>query len=277
MPEPATVGQALMHARSIGVDRLDAQLLLARQLGRPRSWLLAHEDAPLVDSPGLLALLARRAAGEPLAYLVGEREFHGLLLHITPDVLVPRPDTETLVDWALELLVGIESPTVADLGTGSGAIALAIKQGCPRAQVHASDVSPAALAVAAGNGQRLALPVAWHQGSWWQAFDVALTFDMILANPPYVAPKDSHLAALRYEPPGALVSGDGGLADLGLIIAGAGRHLCRPGWLLLEHGHQQAQAVHERLRAAGFEALAMRCDLAGRPRASAGRLVAQTS
>lgn len=277
VPELATVGQALMHARTIGVDRLDAQLLLARQLGRPRSWLLAHEDAPLADSSALLALLARRAAGEPLAYLVGEREFHGLLLHITPDVLVPRPDTETLVDWALELLVGIESPRVADLGTGSGAVALAIKQVCPRAQVHASDVSPAALDVASGNGQRLALPVTWHLGNWWQAFGAALEFDLALANPPYVAPNDPHLAALRYEPHGALVSGDDGMADLGLIIAGAGRHLRRPGWLLLEHGHNQAQAVHARLHAAGFEALSTRCDLAGRPRVSAGRLIAQAS
>lgn len=277
MPELATVGQALMHARMIGVDRLDAQLLLARQLGRPRSWLLAHDDAPLVDSSRLLALLARRAAGEPLAYLVGEREFHGLLLHITPDVLVPRPDTETLVDWALELLVGNESPEVADLGTGSGAVALAIKHGCPRAQVHASDVSPAALTVAAGNGERLALPVGWRLGNWWQAFDDTLEFDLALANPPYVAPNDPHLAALRYEPHAALVSGDGGMADLGLIIAGAGRHLRRPGWLLLEHGHNQAQAVHARLHAAGFEALSTRCDLAGRPRVSAGCLIAQAS
>ncbi len=274
MPELGTVGQALMHARSIGVDRLDAQLLLAQQLGRPRSWLLAHDDAPLADSPGLLAQLGRRAAGEPLAYLIGEREFHGLLLHITPDVLVPRPDTETLVDWALELLVAIESPEVADLGTGSGAIALAIKHGCPRAQVHASDVSPAALTVAAGNGQRLALPVTWRLGSWWQAFDDLLGFHLALANPPYVAPNDPHLAALRFEPHRALVSGDNGMADLGLIIAGAGRHLRRPGWLLLEHGHEQAQAVHERLRAAGFVALSTRFDLAGRPRVSAGRLVA---
>lgn len=144
---PRSVREALALARALGVDRLDAQRLVGRVLGRDRTWVLAHDDAAL-DADGaaaLVALLRRRAAGEPLAYLVGEREFHGLTLQVTPDVLVPRPDTETLVDWAIELLAGdlahLGAPRVVDLGTGSGAIALAVKHACPRAEVHASDQS----------------------------------------------------------------------------------------------------------------------------------------
>ncbi len=279
MPELATVAQALAHARAIGVDRLDAQLLLAHCLGRARAWLLAHDDAPLAGArrEGVAALLARRAAGEPLAYLVGEREFHGLMLCVTQDVLVPRPDTETLVDWALELLAGFATPCAVDLGTGSGAIALALKHAAPNAHIHASEASPAALAVARGNGERLALAVTWHQGDWWQALpaDAGLRFDLALANPPYIARGDPHLVALRHEPHQALVpQGDrgDGLADIERIVDGAASRLNPAGWLLLEHGCDQAGAVRERLRRAGFEALATRTDLAGQPRVSGGRL-----
>ncbi len=274
MPELATVAQALAHARLIGVDRLDAQLLLAHQLSRPRAWLLAHDDTPVADSAALLVLLTRRAAGEPLAYLTGEREFHGLLLHVTPDVLVPRPDTETLVDWALELLAGTDAPCIVDLGTGSGAIALAIKHACPIAQVHASDTNPAALAIARGNGERLALPVTWHQGDWWQAVDPALRFDLALANPPYIAPGDPHLAALRHEPLSALMAQADGLADIERIVAGTRARLNPSGWLLLEHGFDQAAAVRARLLQAGFKAVSTRQDMAGQPRVSAGRVSA---
>ena len=272
MPELATVAQALAHARLIGVDRLDAQLLLAHQLSRPRAWLLAHDDTPVADSAALLVLLTRRAAGEPLAYLTGEREFHGLLLHVTPDVMVPRPDTETLVDWALELLAGTDPPCIVDLGTGSGAIALAIKHACPIAQVHASDTNPAALAIARGNGERLALPVTLHQGDWWQAIDPALRFDLALANPPYIAPGDPHLAALRHEPLSALLAQGDGLADIERIVAGTRARLNPSGWLLLEHGFDQAAAVRERLVQAGFKAVSTRQDMAGQPRVSAGRV-----
>ena len=273
MPELTTVGQVLTHGRLIGLDRLDTQLLLAHQLGHSRTWLLAHPDAALdrTQQVEVGALLARRAAGEPLAYLTGEREFHGLRLTVTPDVLVPRADTETLVDWALELLAGRQDPRVLDLGTGSGAIALAIKQACPRAQVHASDVSSAALAVARGNGERLHLPVTWHQGHWWQALDLALRFDLVLANPPYIAPGDPHLTALRHEPRAALVAHGSGLADIEHIIAGAPGRLEPGAWLLLEHGFDQAAAVRLRLDRAGFEATATRLDLAGQPRVGAGR------
>ena len=275
MPELATVAQALAFARTLGIERLDAQLLLAHQLGRPRAWLLAHDEARIADSPALMALLARRAVGEPLAYLVGEREFHGLMLHVTPDVLVPRPDTETLVDWALELLASLPAPCIVDLGTGSGAIALALKQGCPRATVYATDASEAALAVARANGTRLSLPVTWHGGDWWQALSPALSFDLAVANPPYIAPGDPHLAALRHEPQAALVAdgdrGDG-LAAIDCIVAGAPARLHPGAWLLLEHGYDQAEAVCERLRKAGFVAVATRTDLTRQPRVSGGRL-----
>jgi release factor glutamine methyltransferase len=273
----ATVARALAEARALGIDRLDAQLLLAHQLGRSRAWLLAHDDATLAgaDRDALCALLERRAAGEPLAYLIGEREFHGLSLRVTRAVLVPRPETETLVDWALELLPGIKSPCVADLGTGSGAIALALKHACPNAQIHASDASAVALAVARDNGLRLDLPVAWHQGDWWQALDSTVRFDLALANPPYIAAGDPHLDALRYEPREALVArGDAGdgLADITRIVDGAADHLNAGAWLLLEHGFDQAVAVRERLRHVGFESVTTRVDLDGQPRVSGGRL-----
>ncbi len=279
MPERATVGLALSQARTLGVQRLDAQLLLAHCLGCTRTWLIAHEDAivsaHIFDTAA--KLLARRAAGEPLAYLVGEREFHGLMLRVTPDVLVPRPDTETLVEWALELLTGLESPVIADLGTGSGAIALALKHALPQALVHGSDVSPAALAVAQGNGQRLSLDVTWHLGDWWQAFTAqrAPLFDAVVANPPYIAPGDRHLVGLRHEPQLALVPRDDdgrGLADIQRIVDGACHWLRAGGWLLLEHGFDQADDVRLCLRAAGFEAVASRIDLAGNTRVTGGRL-----
>ncbi len=275
-----TPREALARARAAGVERLDAQLLLAATLGRPRAWLLAHDDEPLADEAAAryTALLARRAAGEPVAYLLGEREFHGLALQVTPAVLVPRPDTETLVDWALELLSGPlaadAAPAVADLGTGSGAIALAVRRACPRAVLHASDASAEALVVARGNGQRLALPVHWLHGDWWQPYAEAGVPPLALAlsNPPYIAAGDPHLPALRHEPLSALVPpGGDGLAALRAIVAGAPAHLAPGGWLLLEHGHDQADAVALLLRDAGFAAVQHRHDLAGHRRCTGGQ------
>ena len=271
VPEPATIAEFMGHARLIGVERLDAQLLLAHQMGRPRAWLVAHADAPVDNRSAVLSLLQRRAAGEPLAYLTGEREFHGLMLRITADVLVPRPDTETLVDWALELLAAQRAPRVVDLGTGSGAIALAIKHRCPDAQVHASDASAAALAVARSNGDRLALDVAWHLGDWWQPFETSRGFDLAVANPPYLAPEDPHLLALRHEPISALVAQREGMADVERIVEGAVARLAPGGWLMLEHGYTQAKDVCEHLHRAGFTEVSTRNDLAGQPRVSAGR------
>ncbi len=271
----ATVADALSQARVQGIERLDAQLLIAHVLGRNRVWVIAHGDAVL-DGERMLrlgALFERRAAGEPLAYLLGEREFHGLRLRVTPDVLVPRPDTETLVDWALELLSDRPAPRVIDLGTGSGAIALAIKQACPRADVHASDLDEAALAVARANGRALQLAVAWHAGSWWQAAPAG-RFDLALSNPPYVTANDPHLAALRHEPANALTPvgdrGDG-LADIERIVCGAPARLFPHAWLLVEHGTEQGVAVCSRFVQAGFSDVQTRPDLAGRPRVTGGR------
>ncbi len=269
-----TVAAALAEARGLGIDRLDAQLLVARVLQQTRSWIIAHEEAALGERAQTLGtLLQRRAAGEPLAYLLGEREFHGLMLRITPDVLVPRPDTETLVDWAVELLAGLPAPRVFDLGTGSGAIALAVKHACPRADVHASDVSKAALAVARANGQALGLAVHWHRGPWWQA-PPAGRFHLALSNPPYVAPGDPHLAALHHEPALALTPvgdrGDG-LADIERIVGGAPARLHPGAWLLVEHGAEQGDATRALFQQAGFSAVQTRFDLAARARVTAGR------
>jgi release factor glutamine methyltransferase len=215
-----TVAQALGAARAAGVDRLDAQRLLSQALERPREWLLAHEDAALdaARAARFHAALARRATGEPLAYLLGEREFHGLALQVDARVLVPRPETELLVDWALELLATISPrrparPTVADLGTGSGAIALAIKHRFAGADVTATDADAAALGVAAANARRLGLEVRIAHGSWWQAV-AGQCFDLAASNPPYVAEADPHLGALRHEPQAALVAGPDGLDAL---------------------------------------------------------------
>ncbi|MDO8418860.1 MAG: peptide chain release factor N(5)-glutamine methyltransferase [Rubrivivax sp.] len=273
---PATVGAALAAARALGVARLDAQWLLAHHLGRPRSWVLAHDtDAlPAAAAPALMADLQRRADGVPLAYLTGEREFHGLLLRVTPDVLDPRPDTETLVDWALDLLAGemaaVPQPLVVDLGTGSGAIALAVKHACPRARMRAVDNSAAALAVARANGERLGLVVTWLAGDWWQALPPP-PVHLALSNPPYIAAADPHLPALRHEPLAALTPGGDGLAAIEALIAGAASHLLPGGWLLLEHGYDQGEAVRHRLADAGFQQVGTRRDLAGHERCSGGR------
>ncbi len=266
-----TVAVALATARTMGVDRLDAQLLLAHLLNRPRSWLLAHDDALLAADQWLLfqGQLARRAGGEPLAYLQGEKEFHGLTLSVNPAVLVPRPDTEVLVDWALELLDGalgrVGSPRVADLGTGSGAIALAVKTGRPQASVLATDNSPSALAVAEANAHRLGLDVGFAAGSWWAALP-GRCFHLVLSNPPYIAAGDPHLPALHHEPAQALTPGGDGLGALQQIVHGAPPHLLAGGWLLLEHGFDQAEAVQQLLLDEGFTDVETRHDLGGQPR-----------
>lgn len=269
-----TLAQALAEARRRGVDRLDAQLLLAHQLGRGRSWLIAHDDAVLDTAAAARfdAALARRAAGEPLAYLLGRKEFHGLELQVDARVLVPRPDTEVLVDWALELLRGGALPTarVVDLGTGSGAIALAVKQAWQAAMLTATDVSTCSLQVAEGNARRLGLPIEFVQGPWWQPL-AGRRFGLALSNPPYIRADDAHLAALGHEPRGALTPGPTGLEALEALIAGAGTQLEPDAWLLLEHGHDQADAVRALLQGDGFIDVATRADLAGHARCTGGR------
>ncbi len=268
-----TVADVLAQAHTAGVDRLDAQLLLGHVLGQARSWLLANDDALLTEPQGRLAseLLGRRAAGEPVAYLVGEKEFHGLPLRVSPAVLVPRPDTETLVDWAIELLRESAHPSVLDMGTGCGAIALALKHSCPQADVTALDVSDDALAIASENAQRLRLGLRLLRSDWWQTV-AGQSFDLIVSNPPYIAGGDTHLAALRHEPLLALTPGGDGLDAIRQIAAGAPGHLNADGWLLLEHGYDQADAVSALLHAAQFRTVTTRHDLAGNPRCTGGRL-----
>lgn len=266
-----SVAQALREAHALGVDRLDTLMLLAHTLACPRTWLLAHDDAELSTEQSLLVRvgLARRAAGEPLAYLLGEKEFHGLRFKVDSNVLVPRPDTEVLVDWALELLAGARHQNVVDLGTGSGAIALAVKHAQPSATVTATDVSTAALGIARANARRLALEVEFVEGSWWQAVPQR-RFDLVLSNPPYIAADDEHLVALAHEPALALTPGGDGLDALRCIVAGAAAHLESGGWLLLEHGFDQASAVQVLLREHAFGNVQTRRDLAGQPRCSGG-------
>jgi release factor glutamine methyltransferase len=279
MSEAGTVAAALTAARSLGLARLDAQALLGHLLDRPRGWLIAHDDAALTRAQwhGFEALAKRRAAGEPLAYLVGEKEFHGLRLAVDRATLVPRPETELLVDWAIECLPHDEAgrgvTRMLDLGTGSGAVALAVKRACPSVAVTAVDVSAAALAVARRNGERLHLDVEWLHSDWWSALGQR-RFDLVLSNPPYVAEGDPHLHALAHEPALALTSGPDGLDALSRLAAGAGRHLAAGGRLLLEHGHEQAAAVRQLLSGAGFHAIETRLDLAGHPRCSGGVLQA---
>ena len=269
---PLTVAQALRQAQSTGLDRLDAQLLLSHHLQQPRTWLIAHDDAPLpgAAAPAFAADCQRRANGEPLAYLLGEREFHGLRLQVSPDVLVPRPDTETLVDWALDLLPAGTPAQVLDLGTGSGAVAIAVAHRRPEVRVTATDLSPAALRVAQANATRLGLDLAWACGHWWQALPAGARFDLVLSNPPYIAGDDPHLPALRHEPLMALTPGGDGLGALTEIIAGAAPHLTGGGWLLLEHGWDQAAAVRSAMQSAGLDRIRTRHDIEGRDRCTGG-------
>jgi len=269
-----TLAQALARATALGLARLDAQLLLLHASGRgqnERAWLLAHDQDALSDpqAQAYEALCARRLRGEPLAYLVGEKEFFGLMLAVDDRVLVPRPDTETLVEWALQVLAGYEAPAVIDLGTGSGAIALALKHQRADARVEAVDRSEAALAVARANGERLGLAVAWRSGHWLAEANGG--YDLVVSNPPYIRADDPHLRALTHEPLTALAAGDDGLQDLRAIVAAAPDHLAPGGWLLLEHGWDQAEPVHTLLAAAGFEDIGSRQDLAGIARCSGGR------
>ncbi|MFG6415516.1 peptide chain release factor N(5)-glutamine methyltransferase [Roseateles sp. DC23W] len=263
-----TIDEALALARQLGVERGDAQTLLGHLTGQSRTWLVTHGDAP---APGAEGLLRRLAAREPLAHVTGWQPFHGLTLAVTPDTLIPRPDTETLVDWALELLADLPGqPSVADLGTGSGAIALAIKAACPHARVTAVDVSAQALAVASANGERLGLAVDWRLGNWFAPL-TGQRFDLIVSNPPYIAGDDPHLPDLRHEPITALTPGGDGLDDLRTLVEAAPHHLTPGGWLLLEHGWDQADAVAQQLTTRGFAEVTLRRDLAERARASGGR------
>ncbi len=292
-----TLTQALSHATTRDLARLDAQWLLLHALGHPtqgRAWLLTHDTDTLTPAQQATfdAAVQRRLSGEPLAYITGTREFFGLPLQVDARVLDPRPDTETLVEWALELLpvrsepisvhpelppvhtepVEVPAPHhILDLGTGSGAIALALKHSHPNAQVTAVDASPDALAVASANALALNLQVEFIQSHWLK--NVTGHFHLIVSNPPYIAAADPHLAALHHEPLQALASGADGLDDIRQIITQTRAHLHPGGWLLLEHGYDQAEPVRALLLAAGFEPVQSRRDLTGIERCSGGRLV----
>ena len=272
--------QALALAHTLGLARIDAQLLLLHTVGRAgsdRAWLLAHDTDVLAPAQHaqFLALCQRRLAGEPVAYLTGRKEFYGLPLQVDARVLDPRPDTETLVDWALEVIAPLTSPRVVDLGTGSGAIALALQSQRTDAQVLAVDASTDALAVAQANAERLGLPVRFQPANWLAG--VEGPFDAIVSNPPYIPSADPHLAALTHEPLQALASGADGLEDIRTIVAQAPTHLRPGGWLLLEHGYDQAEAVQALLAAQGFALVQSRNDLAGIARCTGGQWpVAQT-
>lgn len=257
-----------------GLARLDAQLLLALAANRTRTWVIAN-DPHRLDAESQIrwdAFVVRRAAGEPLAYLTGEREFHGLSLHVMPDVLIPRPDTELLVDWALELidLHRVTPVRVLDLGTGSGAIALALKKARPACHLTGTDISPGALEVAIANGMRHGLPVRWLLSDGLAAL-AGETFHLIAANLPYVADGDPHLADLRHEPQLALTSGPDGLDAIRQAVKTAQAHLSPQGWLLLEHGRDQAMEVSACLRRYNYQEIQTRMDLAGHPRCTSAR------
>ena len=262
-----------------GLERIDARALLEHASGRRREWLIAHGDEPADDdaAAAFARLASRRRGGEPLAYLVGWREFHGRRFQVDRSVLVARPETELLVEVALGLLPTRSEPPprLLDLGTGSGAVGLTVALERPDVRVVATDASPAALAVARTNAQRLrAGGVVFRLGDWWTALGTDdAPFDVVATNPPYVADHDPHLldAALAHEPRAALASGPLGLDAIDAIVAGASRRLVPGGWIAIEHGHDQGGAVRERLRRAGFEAIGTRRDGEGRERVGIGR------
>ncbi len=255
--------------------RSEAELLLAHALGANRAWLIAHRDDALAPALAgqMRCCVARRVSGEPVAYIVGRRGFHAVELALTPDVLIPRPETELLVELALARIPHDRRVEIADLGTGSGAIALAIAQTRPLAQVLATDASTAALDVARGNAQRLGLSnVAFAQGDWCAALN-AQRFELIVSNPPYIAEGDDHLLQgdLRFEPRAALASGADGLDAIRAIVRDARNHLNAGGWLLLEHGFDQGAAVRVLLQQSGFADVFTARDLESRERVSGGR------
>jgi release factor glutamine methyltransferase len=258
-----------------GLVPVDAQVLLAHAVARDRAWLVAHrdDDLPKAEADAFFALAKRRRDGEPVAYLTGVREFWGLPLRVTNAVLVPRPETETLVELALEWIPRDAVARVLDLATGSGAVALAIAHERPQARIVASDISAAALAVARDNAARLGLSnVAFVESDWWGAIEGS--FDAIVSNPPYVSAGDPHLAEgdVRFEPRTALVPPGDALSALRVIVANARPRLSPGGALAVEHGFDQSEAVQGLLRDAGFTQVVVRRDLAGIPRVAGARL-----
>ena len=259
---------------SLPLDPLENRILLCEVTGLSRVQLITQGDRALTpdEASRLDDLVARRLRGEPIAYIVGRREFFGLAFRVGPAVLIPRPDTELIVELSLERLPD-NAPRLLDMGTGSGAIAVAVAHTRPDADVTALDVSPDALAVAQANAAANGARVRFLESSWFDALAAGETFDVIASNPPYIAAGDEHLAQgdLRFEPVGALTDHADGLSALRIIIQGSPRHLAPGGWLLLEHGYDQAAAVRALLADAGFTDVQSWRDLAGIERVSGGR------
>lgn len=272
----ATLSVTLVTAQR-AIDPVDARALLSHVLGRDAAYLIAHADDALdaAAAERFRALAARRAAGEPVAYLTGAREFHSLTFKVTPAVLIPRPETELLVELALERIPEGHASRVLDLGTGSGCIAVSIAKARPSAHVVAVDRSEEALAVACDNARQLgAGNVAFRASEWYGALG-SERYDVIVSNPPYVASGDAHLQQgdLRYEPQAALASGADGLDAIRAIVAGAPAHLAAGGWLVIEHGYDQAARCRELMERADLQSVSTRRDLAGLERVSSGRRI----
>ena len=268
-----TIAQALDHAYHL-IDLFEAKLLLATLLGKGRTYLITHDRDPL-DSDTLniyLSLVARRQKGEPIPYITGTQEFYGRPFHVTPDVLIPRPDTETLIEAVLSLSKEHTIRTLLDMGTGSGCIAVTLALELAQTQVAASDISQEALSIARENAAALNARVRFYESDWFESVHELTLFDVIVSNPPYIHPADEHLTNLTYEPTSALTDGINGLKDIEKIILGAPDHLNRSGFLLLEHGWDQAQAVQSLFNPRIWEAPQTIKDLAGNDRVTIARL-----
>jgi release factor glutamine methyltransferase len=257
--------------------RREAEILLAAALDKPRTYLLTHPDQQVRDCEATdryEAHVTRRAHGEPIAYILGEKEFWSLSLEVTPAVLIPRPETELAVERTLQHLPVDAPGRVLDLATGSGAIALAVAHDRPRLQVVATDISPAAVAVARRNATRLHLAnVEVRSGPWYQPV-AGEHFTLVVSNPPYIAEGDRRVerGVLRFEPHQALFAGDDGLEALRAVVGEAPQHLVPGGWLIVEHGDTQGAEVRDLFAAAGFRDVATCRDLAGLERCSEGRI-----
>lgn len=274
-PDP-TLREAQTLAAMAGLPALEARMLLSHVTGLTRTQLITRDTDHLnaAKRDAFSTLMARRLAGEPMAYLLGEREFFGRTFRVTPDVLIPRPDTEIAVEMSLARVAHVPAPRVLDLGTGSGILAVTIARERSDAEVWATDISPGALMVAQDNARALeAHGIHFLVSDWYDAVPDTLRFHLIVSNPPYIASGDPHLVEgdLRFEPIDALTDHEDGLSDLATIVAGAAGRLLPGGWLLMEHGYDQGAATRALLEAGGFTEVSTARDLAGQERCSGGR------
>ena len=272
-PQSLTVRSALAHA-SRRIDVVDARVLLCAVLGREAAFLIAHADDALTaeQQRAYEAWVARRASGEPVAYITGAREFYGRTFRVTPDVLIPRPETELLVDVALQSVSGLRAPRIVDLGTGSGCIAITLAAQLSGARVVGVEASPAALAVARANAAALGVQVVWIESDWYAALPAG-RYDLVVSNPPYIAGGDEHLERgdLRFEPRAALTPAGDGLDAIRRIVRESIGHLEPGAALWFEHGYDQGSACRALLEAHGYEAIATHRDIAGIERVTGGR------